>query len=173
MLTGGLFWSERGSEMRPVLPAALIVCATIASGQSIETATLTGSVHDPSGAVIGGAVVRVRRVSSAKTPSAESNRSLSTNINGEFSIELAPGRYEVCADASGFRQDCQKLEMVAGQEISYRTSLSVGYCSGCGASGGMGPLVPAESFALPDAIPLLPVPKLHHAQVPGSAPSSR
>ena len=77
---------------------ALFVCVSPALSQSATTGALTGSVTDPSGAVISGATV------TATNPATGQARSATTDTSGVYKISLLPpGNYSVRFSATGFK----------------------------------------------------------------------
>jgi Carboxypeptidase regulatory-like domain/TonB-dependent Receptor Plug Domain len=66
--------------------------------QSSTTGGLTGTVTDPSGAVISGATVTVTNLGTGQT------RTVTTDANGSYKLnQLEPGNYSVTFSASGFK----------------------------------------------------------------------
>jgi len=64
-----------------------------------DTASLTGTIRDKTGAVVPGAAVALKNTSNGLT------RNLVTNSDGEYvAAALPPGRYDVVVLASGFRK---------------------------------------------------------------------
>jgi hypothetical protein len=62
------------------------------------TATMLGTVQDPSGAVVAGADLEIRNKGT------DISRKATTNQRGEFTVpDLAPGPYEVTITHAGFR----------------------------------------------------------------------
>src|SRR4030095_12960145 len=83
------------------------ICLTAFAQQS-ATATLTGRVVDPNGAVIVGAQI------TATNKATDVKREIKTSDQGIFVLtNLAPGEYEVKAEAPGFK----KRELVANLEV--------------------------------------------------------
>ena len=61
------------------------------------TAQLSGELTDPSGHVVANQTITVRNPESGQT------RTVQTSAEGQYEVlYLAPGRYEISADASGF-----------------------------------------------------------------------
>jgi uncharacterized protein YfaS (alpha-2-macroglobulin family) len=84
-------------------------------------AEITGSVTDETGAVIPGALVRVRDVATAKT------HTLTTNAQGQFRLAGATaGNYEVEVTCAGFRTASRKLTLVARDRAVITATLTVG-----------------------------------------------
>lgn len=76
----------------------ILAFAPPAAGQSLTSAALTGTVLDPSGQPIGGAIVTVVE------PSTGVDRAVTTGRDGAFRFgALATGTYEVFAEDFGFR----------------------------------------------------------------------
>jgi len=100
---------------------AVLVCAGAAAAQSTD-AVLSGTVTDPSGAVIAGAVVTARNVKtgvSNQTPANESGVYL-------FAA-LQPGVYRLTAEHSGFRKlILNDVALEIGARISVNMPLEVG-----------------------------------------------
>ncbi len=64
----------------------------------VNTSTIAGNVTDESGSVVPNAVVTVTQASTGLV------RKVTVSSNGEYAIpQLAPGRYEVKAEAQGFQ----------------------------------------------------------------------
>ncbi len=79
--------------------AALCICVAPAMyAQTSATGALTGTVTDPSGAVIAGAAVVATNTGTGQT------RTVSTDANGAYKFSLLPpGNYDVKFSAQGFR----------------------------------------------------------------------
>src|SRR5450631_3862617 len=108
-----------------LIPAMLIGMAAPASAQSqaqssTMTGTLRGQVTDPSGAVVTNATVAVL-VSGGQPHSATTNRS------GGYEIgNLAPGKYTVTANATGFAVFVQNdVDVAAGQVAQFNIALDI------------------------------------------------
>src|SRR5215467_12081627 len=64
-----------------------------------QTASITGTVTEPSGAVVPGATIAVRNTATNST------RTLESNGVGSYRVEnLVPGVYEISAEKSGFKK---------------------------------------------------------------------
>jgi hypothetical protein len=75
-----------------------VLCALTMRGQTANTGAISGSVSDPSGALVAGAAVAI--VSEAT----REERTLTTDAQGSFSIPfLAPGGYDVRVRTPGFK----------------------------------------------------------------------
>src|SRR5258705_4636879 len=76
-----------------LLAMCVLVCAGICRGQGVNTATLAGTVVDPSGAALKGAKVTVANVATGATRTTVSDDSGRYNLVG-----LPPGRYKLTVD---------------------------------------------------------------------------
>ncbi|MET0753824.1 MAG: carboxypeptidase-like regulatory domain-containing protein, partial [Pyrinomonadaceae bacterium] len=97
-----------------------LFCGAVFAQQ--PTATLTGVVTDPNGAVVPGATVE------AKNKATSFVRTAATNIDGVYIIASLPvGEYEVKLSASGFAQTnaYEKVTLGVGQTVSLNTTLQV------------------------------------------------
>ncbi len=104
-----------------MLAAVLVVFSAIALGQR-TTANLYGTVKDPTGAVVPGAVVELTHEQTNQIITALSNET------GEFTATFIPvGRYTIKVESKGFKAFVQKgLELTAGQQIRFPVALEVG-----------------------------------------------
>ena len=89
------------------------------------TATLKGTVVDPQGAVVAGAVVTVTNPATAIT------RSTRSNSDGSYQLStLPPGAYQLTVEAQGFNKVVvRNLELTVGQSAIYDAHLKVGTLS--------------------------------------------
>jgi hypothetical protein len=103
------------------LAASLILAATLLPAQS-GNAALSGRVIDPSGAVVPGAQISIRSVSTNVTQKSESS------ADGRFSItNLIPGEYAVTASFSGFKTvERTGVVLRVGDRLSLDLTLEVG-----------------------------------------------
>ena len=102
----------------------LLTCATGAFAQS-PTATITGIVRDPQGAVIPG--VQVTAISTAT----QQKTVYTTNDDGLFSLrQLSIGQYVIEAEKAGFRRFVRRgLVLTTGQNLELDIALEVGAVS--------------------------------------------
>src|SRR6185503_14872556 len=93
---------------------------TMGAHQSTSV-TLSGRVVDPNGAVIVGAEV------AAKNRATDIQRETKTNEDGLFVLtNLAPGEYELKAQAPGFKAKVHLATLEVGQSVTVDVSLDVG-----------------------------------------------
>ena len=87
-------------------------------------AELTGTVTDPTGAVVAGANVEVREISTGK------KRTTKTNATGEFSFSGVPaGEYTVEISSIGFKSVVQNLTLQVRDRALLSATLAVGSVS--------------------------------------------
>ncbi|MBL8188218.1 MAG: TonB-dependent receptor, partial [Acidobacteria bacterium] len=97
----------------------------VANAQQAATATLSGRVTDPAGAVI------VKATVTAKRKATGTERKTETNSEGIYGFpNLAPGQYEVTIEASGFKKVIiADVDLTVGQTVSRNITLEVGQVS--------------------------------------------
>jgi outer membrane receptor protein involved in Fe transport len=103
-------------------PLMVFLCAP-AFAQSGGVATISGTVHDPSGSVVPNAKVVVSSTAQGKV------RSIVTNSAGVFSAAaLIPGPgYSVAVTAPGFAEnDSKDIDLQVGANVSLNIAMSVG-----------------------------------------------
>jgi hypothetical protein len=89
-----------------------------------ETAQITGTVYDPSGAAIPSASVVVKSVDTGVV------REVTTSVSGSYiATDLLPGEYLVSATASGFVQIQQRVTATVGAKLAVDLHLEVGKAS--------------------------------------------
>lgn len=100
-----------------------LVIAACAFGQA-ETGSISGTVHDPSGAIVPNAAVTVTNLATSAT------RSVQTGDIGQFDIPaLEPGRYRVRITGAGFQTYQQDVEVTVGGKSIIDAKLIVGAAS--------------------------------------------
>jgi hypothetical protein len=89
--------NKRTAVKFALLTPVLLLLSAIGLAQ--DTASLTGTVRDGTGAVIAGAQVTLKNTANGMS------RELKTNSSGEYvAAGLPPGQYDVAASAAGFRK---------------------------------------------------------------------
>src|SRR5947209_2783349 len=85
-------------------------------------ATIQGTVHDPTGAVIPGVMI------TAISTETNLRRTATSNSAGLFSVpDLPPGKYRVQVSSQGFQTSVmENIELVVGQEFVLNTALQIG-----------------------------------------------
>ncbi len=103
---------------------ALTLLALSAFAQS-ERGTITGAVHDASGAVVPGASVKITN------DATNVKQDTVSNAQGEFTIpSLPPGTYSVRVEKQGFRPSQERgLTLTAGGNVRADATLEVGTAS--------------------------------------------
>ena len=110
-------------ERFPIVLAVLLTLSLATApmfGQSLTTGNITGTVVDPSHAVVPNAAVTLKGLDTGSTASTTSNS------NGGFSFSLLrPGHYQISVKTSGFAQVDQTAEVQVGQTTNAEVTLSV------------------------------------------------
>ncbi|MDR3792744.1 MAG: carboxypeptidase regulatory-like domain-containing protein [Terracidiphilus sp.] len=108
-------------RLRILLSLMLLFFTVSAYAQGGGTVAITGTVMDPSGAVIAGAKVTVTQKATSIT------RTDLTDGNGAFNIpSLPPATYTVTVAATGFKQYVQNVVLLADQTRNMDVRLQVG-----------------------------------------------
>ena len=99
----------------------LSIPAHAAGLRQVASASIKGAVVDPSGAVIGGAIINVRQKGTGAERIAE------TQFDGIYQLEgLDPGEYEVRVASAGFASRTYELTFRVGEHLSLNLQLEVG-----------------------------------------------
>src|ERR1700685_3110956 len=102
-----------GKKWTTGLLAMLVIPLTMATSlmaQSLDSGDMTGTVTDPSGAVVSGASVTLKSNANGQT------RTATTNSSGAFRFSLlSPGSYTITATATGFSKAESMTEVNVGQ----------------------------------------------------------
>jgi hypothetical protein len=108
--------------MKSVLVAALIVTLSITVNAQEFRGTISGTVSDPAGAVIVNA-----KVTAVETSTNTKVQTVSDS-SGQYALPfLAPGRYELTVESSGFRQAVQSgIQLGSGDHPVIDVKLAVG-----------------------------------------------
>jgi hypothetical protein len=113
-----------GKLLRPILAASLclIALAIFSPAQEI-TGTISGFVHDPSGAAVKDATVTV-----TNTDRNAVITTVKSNDDGYYTAPKLPlGRYNVTAEASGFKKaNLQQLTVNVNDKLTANLTLAVG-----------------------------------------------
>ena len=128
------------------LLAVLVVAAAIAPllmAQSLVSGDLTGTVTDPSGAVVPSATVTLKSTATGST------RTTATNANGAYRFSLLPpGSYSVSVTAQGFSTADTTASINVGQASIADVKLAVGSTTQSVEVTSAAPLVQAENADL-------------------------
>ena len=126
--------------------SVLVVAAVMAPwlmAQSTISGDMTGTVTDPSGAVLSGASVML------KSDATGENRTTTTGANGNYRFSLlAPGNYTIAVSMSGFSKSEVKAAVNVGQATIADVKMSVGSGSTTVEVNASAPLVQADSADL-------------------------
>src|SRR5450631_2436142 len=107
--------------------AVLVIAAVMAPSlmaQSLVSGDLTGTVTDPSGAVVSGATVTLQNDANGAT------RNTTSGANGTYRFSLlSPGSYTVSVSASGFSKAQSQTNVNIGQATVADIKMAVGASS--------------------------------------------
>src|SRR5215210_605828 len=86
----------------------LVVFSALAFGQA-ETGQISGTVSDPTGAIVPGATVTVKSVNTGAT------RNATVSSEGVYTItNLQPGPYDVTVESGSFAPATQRVDVTTG-----------------------------------------------------------
>src|SRR5690349_11452736 len=90
----------------------LLVVLAACLGFSQTLATLSGTIKDPSGAIVPGVVVTLTNDQTAM------EKKLVADETGKYLFaDMEPGAYTVHADAPGFKDPAKKVRLARGQQL--------------------------------------------------------
>lgn len=124
-MTLGRFISREGfvRALTTLLMAATfayLAGVTVANAQTLTTGDLTGTVADPTGAVVPGATVTLSNLDTGATQNA------TTNATGVYRFTfLPPGRYTVRATSAGLQTSVAHLTIQVGQAMTLNLTAQV------------------------------------------------
>ncbi len=103
-----------------VLTLALVLSPLYASGQTAGSSTLSGTVTDPSGAVVPGATVEIRN------PVSEYTRTVKTDDAGLFTFPNVPlNNYHMTVSISGFAPYAQDIDVRSAVPMNMKVTLQI------------------------------------------------
>lgn len=103
------------------LACALAMCSPVIAQQTVDVASVSGRVVDPSGAVVPGAQVTARHAETNVTATGI------TDQDGRFRFPyLRIGPYEITVRLDGFRDNARRLTLTAGAAFELPVTLAVG-----------------------------------------------
>ncbi len=136
----------KAKRLITVILAVMVVAAVMTPSlmaQSLVTGDLTGTVTDPSGAVVSGASVTLKSDANGST------RTATTGSNGTYRFSLlGPGSYTVNVSASGFSTAQSKAEVNVGQASVADVKMALGSSSQTVEVTGAAPLVNSDNADL-------------------------
>src|SRR5262249_7383392 len=108
----------------PSIPAMLLIgliaFVNVAHSQ-VETGQITGTVYDPSGAVVPNAKITVK-----SNNTGFERQTISTSSGAYAVTNLQPGRYMITAEASGFSTVQQTADVSVGGRVGLDLKMEVG-----------------------------------------------
>lgn len=105
-----------------VILGVLILCTPLHA--QFTSGSITGTVFDPSGAALPGAVITATNTATNIT------QTVSTNSSGDFTMpSLQPGDYRLTATAKGFALSTTKVTLTLDQILAFDFHLTVGSSS--------------------------------------------
>ncbi|WP_433969265.1 carboxypeptidase-like regulatory domain-containing protein [Tunturiibacter gelidiferens] len=111
-------------KLRLIIPLLILGLSPYVFGQAVN-ATLLGTINDPSGATVAGVRVTVTEAATGAV-----HQTL-TNESGNYTIpDLAPGTYNITAEAPGFKKDThQNIDLLTNSSTRIDISMVTGSVS--------------------------------------------
>ena len=104
-----------------IVAALLMIAAPPVSAQSVVTGDLTGTITDPSGAVVPDAAVTLKSTAEGTVVTT------ATNVTGGFRFALLkPGEYKLTVSQKGFKSIAQSVQVTLGQVTTTNLKLELG-----------------------------------------------
>jgi Carboxypeptidase regulatory-like domain len=104
-----------------LLVGLLTILSTLSVAQTITTGSLSGTITDPSGAVVSNAPVQLKNLDDGSVTSGK------TTAQGYYEFAyLKPGNYSVAVDAPGFQAAEKKVAVNLGSAVSANFQLTLG-----------------------------------------------
>lgn len=108
-------------SVKPIFLCFCLLMSCAALSAQVPTGTISGTVLDPSGAVVPNASITV------KNRATGAERRVTSDDDGNFSVPaLAAGQYEVTAQAKGFRTTLREFTVATGSITSAEMQMEVG-----------------------------------------------
>src|SRR5579884_1216103 len=99
---------------------AVLLSSALAFAQT-ETGQIAGTISDPTGAAVAGAVIKV------SSPATGTSRTATSSGDGTYAItDLLPGEYDVLVTAQGFEQSQKRVTLRVGMCLGQDFQLQVG-----------------------------------------------
>ncbi|HEX3739842.1 MAG TPA: carboxypeptidase regulatory-like domain-containing protein [Terriglobales bacterium] len=113
--------SSRFTMLALVSALALLCCTYLAAQTTLSTGSITGTITDPTGAVVSGAKVIITNTATGQKVE------LTSNAAGAFnSGPLAPGSYKLQIGAKGFSGQTTTIGVQVGNEATFNAQLQLG-----------------------------------------------
>src|SRR5215469_5726675 len=113
--------AERDSTMQFKVAAAIVMLAGVAAFGQSNNGTITGTVSDPAGAVVTGAVIEVKNVETGVVSRG------GTSATGNYVIPVPAGTYEITVQVTGFKRVVQQnIPVVVATDTRKDITLEVG-----------------------------------------------
>ena len=110
------------SQWRGRLGSLLLLCVACPIAGQAPTGSITGEIHDPTGASVGGAQLVLRDVAT------EALRSTTASLLGSYEFpQLTPGVYDLSIEAKGFRRTVERHIVVnVGSAVHLDVTMPLG-----------------------------------------------
>ena len=103
---------------------AIIFSALLLSANDASSSTISGTVRDSEGAVIGKARIAIHRDPSVVPGNENVDMVVSADNNGQFTLDVVPGFYDVFVSSPAFSPQCTKVRVIETKPALYNPRLS-------------------------------------------------
>jgi peptidase M28-like protein/carboxypeptidase family protein len=114
----------KSSSLLPAFLLLILICPTLSAQQTTSTASVTIVVTDQEGAAVPHALIKL-----FPSPSTIS-KDLETGNDGKFSLNMAPGNYELSVTNAGFRAWTKNIQLQDAANLSVNVVLTVAQLGG-------------------------------------------
>jgi hypothetical protein len=110
-----------------ILAAFVCLSQAVAHGKTSAMGTLKGVVTDPNGAPYGFVLIRIVHSGvNDRRQTVEKEIKVRADINGQFTVKLAPGIYDLFVSIRGLSPVAEKVKVETGKETVFDPMLKVG-----------------------------------------------
>src|ERR1700722_3830212 len=108
-------------KLAALFAALLLLLPTLISAQSVVTGAISGTITDPSGAVIVGATLNLKNNATGEL------QTTTSHADGVYQFSLLkPGTYSLTVTQQGFKQLSQTVEILLGQISTSNLKMELG-----------------------------------------------
>jgi Carboxypeptidase regulatory-like domain len=100
-----------------------IFAAAMLNAAGASSSSISGTVRDSEGAVIGKARIAIHRDPTAVPGNENADMVVTADNNGEFKLEVVPGFYDIFVSSPAFSPQCTKVRVLEAKPAIYNPRL--------------------------------------------------